>query len=143
VFTTRAELILNPQRPNLKRTRYHQSSFLIGRVHWYLGEYYRHLFYKETGIKLLAPAYDLHLTILDGRKPLNKTSPVVNTVLSKYKNFQIEYTNDLQIINEFVYLPVKPTVCKQIRSELGFYNYPDNFHITIGRHTMVKGLILP
>lgn len=142
MFTTKAELILNPQRPNLKRTRYHQSSFLIGRVHWYLGEYYRHLFYQETGIKLFAPAYDLHLTIADGRKPLIAEPDVLASVLKKYKHFEVEYTNNLKTISEFVYLPVKPTLCKEIRLELGLNNYPDNFHITIGRHPEIKGLVL-
>lgn len=142
MFKTKAQLILNPPRPNLKKVRTYQDSFLIGKVNWNIGVYYRYLFEKQYGFKLDTPAFDLHLTILNGRQPLIIEESKLQQILSKYQTFEVVYTNELKTLADFVYLPVKPLVCNNIYRELGFTDFRDNYHITIGRSPLVRGITL-
>ena len=95
-----------------------------------IGHYYRYWIFKRFGIKLAPPAYGCHITILDGRQPVQKE------FLENWKKYdgkivEIEYTPEVYQVWKFWCLPIKSALLQQIRTELGFPN--KDLHLTIGR----------
>lgn len=128
---TTGKLIYNPPRPGLKKTRNHDEFFLILEVHRSIGTYYRHWVYRRYGIKLAPPAFETHVTILDGRTPVQ---PGYLEHWKKYsgKIIELEYSPEIYRNWKFWCLPVRSPELVEIRKELGFETQKP-LHITIGR----------
>lgn len=131
VFEITGTLKYNPKRDNLKKTRNHDEFFLILDLPKDVGYYYRYWVKKRFGLFLNPPAYGEHITVLDGRNPVQTDNKVH---WKKYDNCKVKvhYSNQLYQKWKFWCLPVQSEKLNDIREELGF-NRLDAFHITFGR----------
>ena len=128
----------NPDRTGIKKKHRDTKSWCVIEVPNGIGYYYRWWLKKMTGITLSQPTWGTHITILDGRLPVQESKL---QYWKKYDGHRIrfEYSPDFQIINfknnRLIYftLPVKCDSINEIRNELGFKPLnPSVIHLTYG-----------
>jgi hypothetical protein len=126
------KLVYNPHRPDLRKTRQADDWWLVVNTDNGIGEYYRWWIKKMKGIELLRPAWRTHVSILNGREPVQ---PEYLHLWKKYQNKPIhfEYSVDIEQHWKFFVLPVRCEELVNIRGELGLSTKKSPLHITIGR----------
>jgi hypothetical protein len=129
--TATGRLIYEPNRPDLRKSRKSDDWWLIVETNPNIASYYCWWVEKKWGLKLQLPAWKAHITVLDGRKPVDpKYRDRWNAHKGKVITF--EYSVEFEQHWKFFVLPVRCDQLNQLREELGFAPI-DNFHITIGR----------
>lgn len=126
----------SPPRPGGKKRV--NNYWLIVKVPNGIVEFYHHWIQKRIGPpwdpkakKLQLPMWGGHITVLDGRTPLNDCQMKILEKLDG-KRVSFEYSPDIQQHWKFFYLPVRSHELNQIRSDLGLTK-SYRFHITIAR----------
>lgn len=126
---TKAKVFYDPFRPGIRKVR--PGSLIVADLDFGIGEYYRWWVKKRFGLQLQHTAWKPHVTILDGKQPLNPKQ------MDKWKLHEgvlvdIDYSVDIEQHWKFWVLPVRSKQIQDIRKELGLPQ-KDNLHITIGR----------
>jgi len=126
----------SPPRPGGKKRI--NNYWLIVKMPRGIVEYYHHWIQKKIGppwdpnaVKLQLPMWGGHITVLDGRIPLNANQEkILESLDGNRVNF--EYSPDIQQHWKFFYLPVKSQQLDNIRKTLGLTK-PHPYHITVAR----------
>ena len=119
----------DPPRNGIKKVR--PGSVLVVDVDYGIAEYYRWWVKKHFHLTLQNNAWRPHITVIDGRVPLNQEQM---KLWKKYEKqvAHFEYSVDIKQHWKFWTLPVQSEQLTEIRKELGMsVKYP--FHITFGR----------
>jgi hypothetical protein len=102
-------------------------------------KYYTKLWEWETGVKLHAPRWGSHCSVVKGEEPPNKE------FWGRYQNQPVQFVytpEELLTDGDYVWLRVLSQHLQDIRLEMGLSQKPFNnaigFHITVGRHTQEK-----
>lgn len=122
-----AKVSYDPYRPGIRKIR--PGILVVADVDPGITEYYRWWVRRRFGLQLQSTAFMPHITIVDGKTPLDK-----NTFWKKWQNKTIEFEYSVEMENHWRFwtLPVRSNKLELIRSELGLK--PEyNFHITFGR----------
>lgn len=91
---------------------------------------------KDHPLKLQYPKWGPHITVLDGRSEVPEEYRH-NWKMHDGERISFYYSPYVKKFHNFWYLPVYSEFLTQLRKDLGLNpNY--NFHITVGRETIVK-----
>lgn len=125
------KLVYEPKRPDLRKSRAADDWWLVLDVPCGIAHYYNWWVKKEIHLDLQLPAWNPHITLLDGRRAVD---PKHRHMWKKHagKWFSFEYNVNIEQHWKFWTLPVRSRQLQEIRSELGFSNEID-MHLTIGR----------
>lgn len=113
--------------------------WLVVDTHKSITDFYRHQVERnllnplrlEKGLRLQAPMWGAHVTVLDGRK---EVAPDYRDRwgIHEGEKIEFEYSPNVQQIWKFWVLPVRSKRLEEIRAELGLApTY--RFHLTVGR----------
>jgi hypothetical protein len=111
---------------------YYPSWWLIVYADDQIGEYYRHLIFREhPSLVLNPPKHGAHITVIAGKYDI----PLRKEFWNKYHENEIEfgYFSDIGTDGQYYWLPVECSKIEDIRSELGLPSKsPIPWHLTIG-----------
>lgn len=126
------KLVYSPARPGLKKKRAANDFIIVAEMPGDIAKYYSYWIKKKLYLNLQLPAWRPHITVLDGRKPVDDSKL---HLWEKHagKTVDFEYSIDVEQHWKFWVLPVRSEKLTEIRTELGFAPNAHNFHLTIGR----------
>lgn len=126
------QLIYNPERPGIRKSRQNDEFFLVVNVDPEIVAYYRWWVYRRFMLQLQHTAWHPHVTVLDGRRYV---TPEKQKLWEKYAGeiIHFEYSPAIEQHWKFWTLPVRSARLQEIKRELGFNDPESKLHITCGR----------
>jgi hypothetical protein len=95
-------------------------------------DYYKYWVTKNQKIKISAPLFGSHISIIRGEEPKDKFKHLWR--FRHGEEVEFTYTPDYENLGEYWWLNVECPRLVEIRRELGLSDLPDyKFHLTIGK----------
>lgn len=111
--------------------QYH-SAWVIAKCDDELVEYYRWWFQRRYHIVLSRPKFGAHVSIIRGEEEGIEKGNWPVKLNAEWTDF--EYSNDLKIVYNYVWMPVWSPYFNDVREKLGLSKNPIKpFHMTVGR----------
>jgi hypothetical protein len=123
---------VTPNRTNVRKER---PDLLIIKLSNSVSHYYKWFIEKEYGLILDPPCFGSHISVLDGRKPIDKGDKRIQDYLKSIDNkpINISYNNsNIYRVWQFICMGVNDPKLNEIRNQLGFPS-TDTMHVTLGR----------
>lgn len=126
-FSTMGRVVYDPDRKGMKSNTDYWAVIEIDNG---IADYYRHLFFRQYGIRLDKTAWDAHISMLKNYTQTNKDIPW------KYRDnewVEVQYTHDFFWNDDHVWINCHTDIFYEIRDHYGITMSKDRGHITIGK----------